>query len=684
MTDREEQDDELLALSEILDSSNFKHSVSEENGLNTGEMIVHVSIDGDTGVAIQTGDEDQDQFHVHHLPPVTLQFTLPAQYPSQCQPSLSLSCPWLHHNHIEKLHHHLNELYEEQGGGVILFSWLSFLQEEMLTFLDMESVINVSDICEDHDNVGCYDTITASDVRDGLTVIDDDDNCQASGSSKSDEPTHKNAEKTEKQKYEDISEKKIEAVLKENKDRSYEEIRNGELNHKVKIGIVKKYKQIDETYGHGFIREVKSGREWSFQFKDCINNEDYRGFVLFKKGDKVTFEEKIQRGNFKNNHKQTTPKAFNVAFYDEEDVKHNEIVNDFNKIQLNGDKTFEDNEESKVKAVPDIETEVKNHPQEETVIDNCKTTFPSKTENKVQKQETKKKSRKQILITLLREFNQMKEEELFSVSLYSCEICYIDKVGSQCVRFVGCNHVYCRDCMSQYLTVRIRDGAVSNLNCPTDKCTSQILPTQVSKLVPSDLYQRYETILLETQLESMVDVVICPRLACQCPTMIDRETNMGQCPSCQLAFCIYCRQTYHGVTPCKMKSVEQRAILDKYVGSSAEEKAFLERKYGKKQLENMANDLASADYVKDKTQHCPHCNAPIEKNDGCNKITCWRCSTNFCWLCGVKLNAQNPYSHFNVVGGNCFGALFQGVDPGFDDEFGDDFGDEDGWEPLFI
>ena len=37
-------------------------------------------------------------------------------------------------------------------------------------------------------------------------------------------------------------------------------------------------------------------------------------------------------------------------------------------------------------------------------------------------------------------------------------------------------------------------------------------------------------------------------------------------------------------------------------------------------LENMANDLASADYVKDKTQHCPHCNAPIEKNDGCNKV----------------------------------------------------------------
>ena len=28
------------------------------------------------------------------------------------------------------------------------------------------------------------------------------------------------------------------------------------------------------------------------------------------------------------------------------------------------------------------------------------------------------------------------------------------QVGSQCVKFVGCDHVYCRDCMSGYLNVR--------------------------------------------------------------------------------------------------------------------------------------------------------------------------------------------------------------------------------------
>ena len=36
-----------------------------------------------------------------------------------------------------------------------------------------------------------------------------------------------------------------------------------------------------------------------------------------------------------------------------------------------------------------------------------------------------------------------------------------------------------------------------------------------------------------------------------------------------------------------------------------------------------------------------------------------RCNTHFCWLCGEKLPAGNPYSHFNLLGGACYGALFQ-------------------------
>lgn len=284
------------------------------------------------------------------------------------------------------------------------------------------------------------------------------------------------------------------------------------------------------------------------------------------------------------------------------------------------------------------------------------------------------------LATILREFNNMKLEEEFSVQLFTCEVCFTaSKTGSQCLKFVGCDHVYCRDCMASYFTEKISTGAVASLTCPTLACEVQALPNQVAELVEAGLYAKYEQLLLETQLESMADVVSCPRVDCQCPTMIDRETNLGQCPACSFAFCIYCKATYHGVSPCKFKTKEQRTILDQYAGAGREERQFLEKRYGKKQLTDMYSNLASEDYLADKAKHCPHCNAPIEKNEGCNKITCWRCNTNFCWLCGDKLPMANPYTHFNLTGNACFGALFQGADPMEDPEF--NFDDDD-WEEV--
>ena len=53
---------------------------------------------------------------------------------------------------------------------------------------------------------------------------------------------------------------------------------------------------------------------------------------------------------------------------------------------------------------------------------------------------------------------------------------------------------------------------------------------------------------------------------------------MAQCSSCSFAFCIYCRQTYHGVSPCKMRSTEQRAIIEKYNNSEGQDRLFMEQR----------------------------------------------------------------------------------------------------------
>ena len=53
-------------------------------------------------------------------------------------------------------------------------------------------------------------------------------------------------------------------------------------------------------------------------------------------------------------------------------------------------------------------------------------------------------SKTEALTQVLSEFGL----DLFLIGHFS------PQVGSQCVKFVGCDHVYCRDCMSGYLNVR--------------------------------------------------------------------------------------------------------------------------------------------------------------------------------------------------------------------------------------
>lgn len=45
-------------------------------------------------------------------------------------------------------------------------------------------------------------------------------------------------------------------------------------------------------------------------------------------------------------------------------------------------------------------------------------------------------------------------------------------------------------------------------------------------------------------------------------------------------------------------------------------------------------------------------------------MTCAKCGQHFCYRCGDKLHASNPYQHFSVPGLPCFSKLFdhQSVD----------------------
>ena len=68
-----------------------------------------------------------------------------------------------------------------------------------------------------------------------------------------------------------------------------------------------------------------------------------------------------------------------------------------------------------------------------------------------------------------------------------------------------------------------------------------------------------------------------------------------------------------------------------------------------------AVERASASTVKRISKPCPKCKAPIEKDGGCNHISCVSCRYEWCWLCEQRYTPFH-YSPTNIFG--CPGAQF--------------------------
>ncbi|KAI4476313.1 hypothetical protein M0804_013681 [Polistes exclamans] len=264
-------------------------------------------------------------------------------------------------------------------------------------------------------------------------------------------------------------------------------------------------------------------------------------------------------------------------------------------------------------------------------------------------------------IQVLIDYNEKRNHIEFNKSLYTCKICFTDKLGEHCFKFLPCSHIFCKTCISGYVEVKIKDGDVKNISCPEQKCTSEATPGQIKDLVSPEMFAKYDSILLSVTLDTMTDIVYCPRRHCQYPVSRDLNEGMANCPVCQYAFCVYCKMVYHGIEPCKVASTEKQQLVNDYQAASDNEKLLMEKRYGKKQLQILVENTMSENWIKVNSQNCPHCCAAIEKSDGCNKMTCYKCHTYFCWLCGLKLNPQEPYLHYRNPDSPCFNMLYHGL-----------------------
>merc|ERR1719491_1665558 len=188
----------------------------------------------------------------------------------------------------------------------------------------------------------------------------------------------------------------------------------------------------------------------------------------------------------------------------------------------------------------------------------------------------------------------------------------------------------CKDCFSNYLSFKSALGKPA-LKCPGMNCECHLKKAEVKILAPV-AYADYEAAMMRYSLKKINNFRICPNADCSAGLVVDVDCKAEKitCTACDFSFCPHCNDLPHP-------------------GMSCED---MRRQRHKERWGN------AKDFMANETKQCPHCLTWIEKNGGCNHMTCHHCRGEFCWLCFGDWKTHQDCEHKEVVVRRPFNELF--------------------------
>ena len=185
--------------------------------------------------------------------------------------------------------------------------------------------------------------------------------------------------------------------------------------------------------------------------------------------------------------------------------------------------------------------------------------------------------------------------------------------------FIGCFHGFCDGCFCDYFKEKINSNIIE-IKCPEKNCNNMIpnyfIEEKLIKDIP--LLSKYKNLIVKRQLQLDPNVKFCPYPNCD-SYAIKKDTNSVSCIHNGHKFCFNCLNYWHDKGKC---TIDIYNFYKKWKTSK-------------------------------KIKRCPRCKYLIEKNEGCNHITCFNCKYEWCWIC------KNEYKpgHYGF-GSRCFGLQY--------------------------
>ncbi|GAM20611.1 hypothetical protein SAMD00019534_037860, partial [Acytostelium subglobosum LB1] len=198
-----------------------------------------------------------------------------------------------------------------------------------------------------------------------------------------------------------------------------------------------------------------------------------------------------------------------------------------------------------------------------------------------------------------------KEEFVANTSTqHECIVC-CDTMDTHNTCYLSCKHYACSTCWKSYLSLKIAEGESMGITCIGFKCSHIVSDSFIKTVVPES-YQKYLERLALTFVDKNPNMRWCPTAGCGNALKADSQSeSVAQC-TCGFRICFKCNQESHVPASCE------------------------QIKLWKKKNED---DSETANWIQTHTQDCPKCHSAIEKNGGCNHMTCKKCTHEFCWIC---------------------------------------------------
>ncbi|KAI1710151.1 IBR domain, a half RING-finger domain-containing protein [Ditylenchus destructor] len=198
-----------------------------------------------------------------------------------------------------------------------------------------------------------------------------------------------------------------------------------------------------------------------------------------------------------------------------------------------------------------------------------------------------------------------------------CGICFVpcSVVSLNCY-----DHYYCPDCWAGYIKSKLSERIVE-ISCVDTDCDIVANGDFILKIIgdDADMLKDYNKLLLNNYILTNPRLRWCP--GAKCDSKVIKITNRASCISikcnCGWEFCFKCGNEPHEPIVCHLLKV----WLDECKQSFGEEESLR--------------------WMTTNSKPCPKCESPIEKNGGCNHMTCRNCNHEFCWLCMKNWHGHN-------------------------------------------